>query len=552
MKSILRFSALSLMIFMLLYISCKKEKSCENCRDSNKPPIANAGKDTIIVLPVDSMKLDGSLSSDPDGTIKSFLWTKILGPASFNIINIAAAKTIVKNLIVGVYQFELKVTDNGGLSAKDTVQVTVNPSDAPASTVIGCNVSMSVVGHLPTPGTVHYSFAAGTKLFFVRGVNGAVDIYDTLTHQWKTVNGMYATQYYLQSDEKWRVPKIAGKIVFSGPADQSDLSKGQMLNVYDTASDSWQITYLPQARSFSQVVTVGNKAFYIRNIEWDIKKIDVYDAAANSWSVTDFNEARQGMVAIAYGNKIFFAGGYKTRYDSLVLDCDEYGNNCDSVPAWVATDRIDIWDVSTNTWSVAHLSEARAGVTPAILGNKIVFAGGVKPYVDNNFYLRELYIPVVDFFNAADNSWSSGWYGPANTMMIEYYSIGLHIIGTKMLIQEGAYSDKIHIYDDMTNSWSIASMPYKYSADILDAGKIVQVGSKMLFFDQYSDQSNNGYTGIDIYNSITDTWCHTQLNFPLGRMGVVRGGNSVYIAGGLGAFAGCCNTPVDTVWRIDF
>src|SRR6185503_20249396 len=30
------------------------------------------------------------------------------------------------NLAPGIYQFELKVTDNGGLTAKDTIQVTVD------------------------------------------------------------------------------------------------------------------------------------------------------------------------------------------------------------------------------------------------------------------------------------------------------------------------------------------------------------------------------------------------------------------------------------------
>ena len=58
--------------------------------------------------------------------ISGWQWTKVSGPASFAIINASAEKTIVKNLAGGVYQFELKVTDNVGLSAKDTVQVMVD------------------------------------------------------------------------------------------------------------------------------------------------------------------------------------------------------------------------------------------------------------------------------------------------------------------------------------------------------------------------------------------------------------------------------------------
>ena len=112
-------------------ISCKKEKSCEGCRENNKPPIAAAGPDQVITLPTDSVSLDGSASSDPDGTISVWLWKKISGPVSFSINNASVSKTIVRNLVKGVYQFELKVIDNGGLSAKDTMQVIVNVPSQP-------------------------------------------------------------------------------------------------------------------------------------------------------------------------------------------------------------------------------------------------------------------------------------------------------------------------------------------------------------------------------------------------------------------------------------
>ena len=115
-------------VFSLMF-SCKKEHSCEGCTDNinkSKPPIAVAGSDQVITLPTDSVSLNGNASNDPDGTISSFLWTKISGPASFNIRNAAVATTVVKNLAAGTYQVELKVTDNGGLSAKDTVQIIVN------------------------------------------------------------------------------------------------------------------------------------------------------------------------------------------------------------------------------------------------------------------------------------------------------------------------------------------------------------------------------------------------------------------------------------------
>jgi hypothetical protein len=73
--------------------------------------------------------LDGSASTDPDGTITSYKWVKIAGPVSSTITKPDSSKTLVKTLAAGVYQVELSVTDNGGLSAKDTVQILVdNPA----------------------------------------------------------------------------------------------------------------------------------------------------------------------------------------------------------------------------------------------------------------------------------------------------------------------------------------------------------------------------------------------------------------------------------------
>src|SRR6185436_7126146 len=93
---------------------------------TNQSPVANAGADQTITLPINTTALDGSASTDPDNNITAYAWTKISGPSTFNIADANAVQTHVTNLTEGVYQFELKVTDAGGLFSKDTMQVTVN------------------------------------------------------------------------------------------------------------------------------------------------------------------------------------------------------------------------------------------------------------------------------------------------------------------------------------------------------------------------------------------------------------------------------------------
>ena len=91
----------------------------------NLPPVANAGADQAIPLPTNTINLNGGRSTDPNNNISSYAWTKISGPSSFNISNANAVQTQVTNLVQGIYQFELKVTDARGLFDKDTTQVTV-------------------------------------------------------------------------------------------------------------------------------------------------------------------------------------------------------------------------------------------------------------------------------------------------------------------------------------------------------------------------------------------------------------------------------------------
>jgi gliding motility-associated-like protein len=92
---------------------------------SNQPPIANAGIDQTITLPTNSAALNGSASTDADGTITSFSWKKISGPSSSSIQSANQSITSVNNLVEGVYQFELTVTDNFGVPDTDTLSATV-------------------------------------------------------------------------------------------------------------------------------------------------------------------------------------------------------------------------------------------------------------------------------------------------------------------------------------------------------------------------------------------------------------------------------------------
>lgn len=111
---------------------------------SNQSPVANAGADQTITLPVNSVTLKGT-GTDPDGTIASYNWSKLSGPSGGTIASPTAAQTVVSALIQGSYDFVLKVTDNGGLSAWDTVRITVKAAAPVAVPVANAGTNQQIV-----------------------------------------------------------------------------------------------------------------------------------------------------------------------------------------------------------------------------------------------------------------------------------------------------------------------------------------------------------------------------------------------------------------------
>jgi chitinase len=94
---------------------------------NNKAPSANAGANQTIILPVNTITLNGS-GTDDDGTIAAYLWTYVSGPTTYTIVSPTLAQVTIANLGVGTYQFQLQVTDNKGATGQSTVTLTVSPA----------------------------------------------------------------------------------------------------------------------------------------------------------------------------------------------------------------------------------------------------------------------------------------------------------------------------------------------------------------------------------------------------------------------------------------
>lgn len=93
---------------------------------TNKAPVANAGVDRTILLAsgINRVTLDGIASSDPDGTLSKYTWTKVSGPSCTLLVK-SFTQTYAAHLLKGTYVFRLTVTDNKGATDTDDMTVTV-------------------------------------------------------------------------------------------------------------------------------------------------------------------------------------------------------------------------------------------------------------------------------------------------------------------------------------------------------------------------------------------------------------------------------------------
>ncbi|XP_021241207.1 dyslexia-associated protein KIAA0319 homolog isoform X5 [Numida meleagris] len=106
--------------------------------ENNSPPRAHAGGKHVLVLPNNSVTLDGSRSADDQGIV-SYLWIRDgQSPAAGDVIHGSDHEAVLQltNLVEGIYIFHLKVTDAKGDSDIDSATVEVRPGMTIKSTAV--------------------------------------------------------------------------------------------------------------------------------------------------------------------------------------------------------------------------------------------------------------------------------------------------------------------------------------------------------------------------------------------------------------------------------
>ncbi|HSE56879.1 MAG TPA: PKD domain-containing protein [Candidatus Paceibacterota bacterium] len=314
---------------------------------TNTPPTANAGSDAIITLPTNSLTLSGS-GTDTGGSISAYSWTKVSG-GSATISTPAAASTAITGLVQGSYTFRLTVTDNGGLTASDDVNVTVNAA------VTGLNPAARTLTTRMTSLPYLYNTPVGFYESLPRGYNN-----DT-NRKWPLMIFLHGIGE--RGNGTTELPKL-----LSGNAVGSKIAAGEQLEYNVNGINDSFVVMMPQlstsASDWHPYHVRGMIDYAVANYRVDPKRIYITGLSLGGFGTTAYPE-----FSTAFANQIAAVAptdgaNYGTSIWTPDLGSITY-NTCNLVAAGVKVWQFYGADDTSWGWTAANFINRLNACNPA-------------------------------------------------------------------------------------------------------------------------------------------------------------------------------------------
>ena len=234
------------------------------------------------------------------------------------------------------------------------------------------------------------------------------------------------------------VDTLGSRIFFAGGYEGYN-SLSSEVDIYDAGIATWSKATLSVPRFALAIASAGSKIVFAGGStsytgagnygEQPTAAVDIYDASTNTWSTASLSAARYFLTTAACGTKLFFAGGYDgTRYSNVV----------------------DIYDVITGAWTTAELSTARGLLAAAASGNTVLFAGGVTGEAGGGSNVAS---SVVDIYNLSTSTWTSSSLSQARGSLAATSAGNLLFFGGGTLQENNGSSSTLDIYNVTTAKW---------------------------------------------------------------------------------------------------
>lgn len=383
------------------------------------------------------------------------------------------------------------------------------------SFLIGQTNAQWTLDSVNTAGTYPYAATNGNKMVFSNG--GEWNVFDIIT-------GVHTYGNFATSRAMIEVVSSGDKVMFAGGKYGyfADPQYTKTVNVYNATTNTWTTWNMGTAREVGGAAAIGGKAVFaggtgrsdIAGPVYMYNKVDIFDVATGTRTSGKLSKGRSNIAAGAAGNKIVFAGGWYWDMMYSVLPANT----------------VDIYDVTTGIWTKTTLSKKRENIAVAVIGDKILFAGGTGSMGA---------VTNVDIYNTTTNTWTVSYMPSANDGMKSV------VIGTDAFFAGGitGAANQIFKYNSVTGAWSTFTMPTTLTGFSMSAinGRLVFAGGTVPGTNTYS-------TAVQIYDPVTNTWTAEALSIARTSVSALSIGNHGYFAGGISTYA--YPTPIATK-RVD-
>ena len=278
------------------------------------------------------------IGNDPDGTIASYQWTQVSGPAvTLSNANTATASFIAPT-VSGVLIFNLKVTDDGGGIANDTLVITVNtPPTANAGTDFAVSPLQTVQ------------------------LNAGQSYDDTLiaTYAWTQISGPTVTLANANTATPF----------FTAPSTYG-ASMIFQLTVTDTegASSSDSVVVSVSAKP---IVDAGNDLYFNPNQVVNLSAIaSDLDGSISSYQWTQTYGFSVSLSNATTANASFTAPNYGTSYTFKITVTDNNGQT--------ATDTVNVYIVYPPSVGISYASGVNPGAQAVLDGSPSIAQNGAS------------------------------------------------------------------------------------------------------------------------------------------------------------------------------
>ncbi len=331
--------------------------------------------------------------------------------------------------------------------------------------------------------------------------------------------GTWTTTNLSEAKEGMGAATLPGSNTFWFAGGWSDIDETNKVEIYNAETNTWTFSSLSQTRSWSAGLAYKDHIFFAGGMFWSTtyqptSRVDIWNNEAAQWTTAELSEPRFSISAVGIGNKALFAGGANFIQNSI-------------------SGKVDIYDFTTGQWTTTELSGPRAAMGSAVVetpnGPIALFGGGTSaisgPYATD----------LVEIYHANTGTWSTANLSQARAHL-SAATVGSKVIFAGGITSDNSLSDRVDIYDAITGEWTTASLSVPRCTDMVDGltktvcGKVYIVGGGRidLITGEFSEASNV----IDIYDPTTDSWSVEYLNRPLVTHAVVSDGNRLLVAGG--------------------